>query len=91
MKFTISVTLGNDAMLTQDDVAESLERTAKKIRDYANPPAAGEGGRVIDRNGRRDPRLDAYLAAHRQFQGGPALGPGTGFMRSAAYEVGPQR
>ena len=45
MKFTISVTLGNDAMLTQDDVAESLERTAKKIRDYANPPAAGEGGR----------------------------------------------
>jgi sigma-E factor negative regulatory protein RseA len=51
-----------------------------------------EGGvRLIDRNGRRDPRLDSYLAAHRQFQPATALGPSPGLMRSAVYEVGPER
>jgi sigma-E factor negative regulatory protein RseA len=47
--------------------------------------------RLVDRNGRRDPRMDSYLAAHRQFQPATALGPSSGFLRSAAYEVGPDR
>ena len=34
----------------------------------------------------RDPRLDAYLAAHKQFAGTSALGVPSAFMRSAAVE-----
>ncbi len=51
MKFTITIELGNAAMLTQEDVARALEKTASKIRDYSDPPCSGEGGRVIDANG----------------------------------------
>ncbi|MEY4750633.1 MAG: hypothetical protein RIQ60_2847 [Pseudomonadota bacterium] len=57
--------------------------------------AAADGAdrevKLVDRNGRRDPRLDTYLAAHRQFQPATALGQSSGFLRSAAYEVGPDR
>ena len=35
----------------------------------------------------RDPRLDRYLAAHKQFQGANAMGPSTGFIRSATYDA----
>lgn len=35
----------------------------------------------------RDARLDRYLAAHKQFQGANALGPTTGFIRSATYDM----
>ena len=35
----------------------------------------------------RDPRLDAYLAAHKQFAGTSALGVPSAFMRSAAVET----
>jgi sigma-E factor negative regulatory protein RseA len=34
----------------------------------------------------RDQRLDAYLAAHKQFGGSSALGVPSGFLRSATYE-----
>lgn len=38
----------------------------------------------------RDPRLDDYLAAHKQFGGSSALGVPSGFLRSATHEgVGP--
>ena len=38
----------------------------------------------------RDPRLDAYLAAHQQFGGSSALGVPSGFLRNATHEgVGP--
>lgn len=51
MTFTITIRLGNDAMQTTENVAAALEKTAEKIRDYQDPPAAGEGGRVMDVNG----------------------------------------
>jgi sigma-E factor negative regulatory protein RseA len=35
----------------------------------------------------RDPRLDRYLAAHKQFQSANAMGPSTGFIRSATYDA----
>jgi sigma-E factor negative regulatory protein RseA len=35
----------------------------------------------------RDPRLDRYLAAHKQFQSANAMGPSTGFIRSATYDT----
>jgi sigma-E factor negative regulatory protein RseA len=36
----------------------------------------------------RDPRLDALLAAHRQFGGASALQMPSGFMRNATFEDG---
>lgn len=51
MRFRVDLELGNDGVLTTADVASALERTAAKVRDYADPPHAGEGGRVVDRNG----------------------------------------
>ena len=51
MKFSIDIKLGDDAMRSVEDVAEALEKTAAKIRTYADPPSRGEGGRVMDRNG----------------------------------------
>jgi sigma-E factor negative regulatory protein RseA len=35
----------------------------------------------------RDPSLDRYLAAHKQFQSANAMGPSTGFIRSATYDA----
>lgn len=35
----------------------------------------------------RDPRLDRYLAAHKQFQSANAMGPSSGFIRSATYDA----
>lgn len=48
-------------------------------------PAATElvfDGQVI-----RDPRLDRYLLAHKQFSGSSVLGAPSGFLRNAAVEV----
>jgi sigma-E factor negative regulatory protein RseA len=45
-------------------------------------PRAATGGAVI-----RDPRLDRYLAAHKEFAGSPALGLSPMYLRSASVEV----
>jgi sigma-E factor negative regulatory protein RseA len=48
-------------------------------------------GEIVDGSGSgvvrvvRDPRLDSYLAAHKQLQGASALGPTPEFLRSATY------
>ena len=36
----------------------------------------------------RDPQIDAFLAAHRQFGGTSALQTPTGFLRNATFEEG---
>ena len=46
-------------------------------------PAAVAPGPMI-----RDPRLDEFLAAHRQLAGGSALQTPAGFLRNAAFESG---
>jgi sigma-E factor negative regulatory protein RseA len=52
----------------------------------ATPQAVGSGqGAMI-----RDPRLDQFLAAHRQFGGANALQAPAGFLRNATFE-GPAR
>lgn len=57
---------------------------AKKATDIASDEvlasADGAAVRVV-----RDPRLDSYLAAHKQLQGANALGPTPEFLRSATY------
>ena len=49
MKFTLEIELGNAAMRTAEDVAERLERTAKKLRE--NGLIRNFYGRIGDRNG----------------------------------------
>jgi len=46
-------------------------------------PVAGASGPMI-----RDPRLDEFLAAHRQLAGTSALQAPAGFLRNAAFESG---
>ncbi len=46
------------------------------------PQTAAANGRLI-----RDPRLDRYLSAHKQFAGSSALGVPSGFLRNAAVEA----
>jgi len=50
-----------------------------------NVVAGSEGGRMI-----RDPRIDEFLAAHRQLGGASALPMPAGFLRNATFE-GPAR
>ena len=45
---------------------------------------------VFDGQVIRDPRLDRYLSAHKQFAGTSVLGPTSGLLRNAAVEV-PER
>ncbi len=53
-------------------------------------PAAPE--QVVALNGRmiRDPRLERYLAAHKQFAGTSALGVPSTFLRSATVDAEPR-
>ncbi len=44
-KFTLEITLGNEAMQTPDDIAEALRRTASKVQ-----AGYGNGG-ILDLNG----------------------------------------
>lgn len=71
----------SDAMLR-------VSRTAEVAPPSDVYPAGMElvfDGQVI-----RDPRLDRYLLAHKQFAGTSVLGPTSGLLRNAAVEV-PER
>ena len=46
------------------------------------PQTSAANGKLI-----RDPRLDRYLSAHKQFAGSSALGVPSGFLRNAAVEA----
>lgn len=55
--------------------------------DTASEAYPAEIELVFDGQVIRDPRLDRYLLAHKQFSGSSVLGPASGLMRSAAAEV----
>ena len=56
------------------------------VRESAAPvQAVAVNGRMI-----RDPRLEAYLAAHKQFAGTSALGVPSTFLRSATVDAEPR-
>ncbi len=64
--------------------------------DQVDSQSVAAGGpdsqvRVIDRNARHDPRFDAYLAAHKQFQPAVVLAPSSGLLRNATYDVSTER
>ena len=46
-KFVFTVTMGNDAMQTAEDVADAMHRAAYRLEQY------GESGTVFDDNGNR--------------------------------------
>ena len=56
------------------------------MREPAAPAqAVAVNGRMI-----RDPRLERYLAAHKQFAGTSALGVPSAFLRSATVDAEPR-
>ena len=56
------------------------------MREPAAPvQAVAVNGRMI-----RDPRLERYLAAHKQFAGTSALGVPSTFLRSATVDAEPR-
>ena len=53
-QFTLKITLGNDAMQTGFNVAESLKKVSREIENYdylLNPEMKGETGKIMDLNG----------------------------------------
>ena len=52
-KFSLTIAIGNDAMLTSNDIAEALNRTADKLwgDECSALTVAGESGKVYDLNG----------------------------------------
>lgn len=56
LKFIVSITLGNDAMLTHGDVAGALQNIALRLTDTYGEEVDmfnGQGGYVRDLNGHR--------------------------------------
>ena len=66
-----------------DPLAEGRDPAlvAASDRTFGPSGVASGNGRII-----RDPRLDGYLAAHKQFVGSSALGVPSAFLRSATVE-----
>ena len=79
----VGVPVGNSA-----DSLMAVSRAEEAVPPSDVYPAGMElvfDGQVI-----RDPRLDRYLLAHKQFAGTSVLGPTSGLLRHAAVEV-PER
>ena len=51
MRFKLKIDLGNDAMLTYDDLAMALHRVADKLKDHYGVAMGEAEGAVIDENG----------------------------------------
>lgn len=64
-----------------------LAQAVIPAQSQAGPTAVADGGSAVLI---RDPRLDAFLAAHEQFGGTSALQMPAGFFRNATFE-GPTR
>lgn len=71
------------ASISGTAIQVSQDRTAENSSDvYPDEIELVFDGQVI-----RDPRLDRYLLAHKQFSGSSVLGPASGLLRNAAAEV----
>jgi hypothetical protein len=53
MQLTVTITMGNDAMQTGEDLADALRRVAKEVEDLRMTEAHAErlSGRIRDVNG----------------------------------------
>lgn len=50
-KFTLEITLGNEAMQTRYDVEAAVRRLGQNIAYMSDPPEAGDSGSIRDDNG----------------------------------------
>jgi len=54
MQLRLQIVLGNDGMLTGEDLADALERVAANVREYYESAAVHEPthpAKILDRNG----------------------------------------
>jgi hypothetical protein len=51
MKFTLEIELGNDAMLTRNDIEDALRRLGQNCKYMSDPPEEGNEGDIMDYNG----------------------------------------
>lgn len=96
---TVGVVVGvqNPAVTTMAEPAVALAPTVEhrplvKVAraDNAAPSSEADPASmelVFDGQVIRDPRLDRYLLAHKQFAGNSVLGPTSGMLRNAVVEV----
>lgn len=65
------------------------DRAAPQLAVLSPPAELSSAGTELVFDGQviRDPRLDRYLLAHKQFSGSSVLGAPSGFLRNAAAEV----
>jgi hypothetical protein len=52
MKFLIEIEMGNEAMLTRNDLERAMVRLAN-LKNMSDPPEDGDGGFIYDINGNR--------------------------------------
>ena len=73
------------------NASEALMKVSQ-TEDIAPPSDVYPAGMELVFDGQviRDPRLDRYLLAHKQFAGTSVLGPTSGLLRNAVVEV-PER
>jgi hypothetical protein len=50
-KFTLEITLGNDAMRTRTDIEQALRELGQNLRYMSDPPESGDSGKIMDVNG----------------------------------------
>ncbi len=79
------------AMAPAGSSSNSLIKVSR-TEDVAPPSEVYPAGMELVFDGQviRDPRLDRYLSAHKQFAGTSVLGPTSGLLRNAAVEI-PER
>lgn len=77
------VAIGWNAVGTVNPMAGQPQLAQAVIPAQPTPSAAADGGSAVLI---RDPRLDAFLAAHEQFGGTSALQMPAGFFRNATFE-----
>lgn len=55
MRFVLTIELGNEAMSTQDDIAQAMQRVGAILRTYGRTrtPLIGDSGPIRDSNGNR--------------------------------------
>lgn len=69
MKFTLNITLGNDAMLTGEDLSNALQDVSNKLLDNEYIRYLGKEGsgnivcRINDRNGNK---VGSFVLSHNE-------------------------
>lgn len=89
--------LGEAVQTTAQNTPQNIQQSPQQIASNGNGTVAATGNVAVNavaQSGdtsavmQRDPRFEAYLAAHKQFGGASALAQPAGFLRSASFEAG---